>query len=576
MSNIFSHHSGRHIKADYMEQIHPANQGNPFIEALPSRFSAEEFYDKLISSPPLDEKYLKLDVMDRLEFVHQIRPSFWLPMPSHYQKYVNLYSMIKIGYQSRNPMKAEYNKQFSLGLKEVFNAGIDSSGMNTAGIIHSAQSMSEIAINGLGKSQSYERMLTQLFPQVIYHSNYKGRTLPVTQVVWIKVECPYNKSAGAFCKSFFAEIDKVLGSGSHYYQKYGEKRGTIEDMVMRLIHVAYEVNLGLLVIDEIQKIHKAYSGGKDNIIDLLTQLINTIGLPVITLGSYKALYLFKDSLANSKRGIPIGFSENISGPMVKGGWEWNQFIQNLWEFQYTKKYTKRTPGLENAMYFYTKGIPDFVVKLFIHVQSKAILNGGDEKITISLIENVAKISFRLLLPIFNKMDSGDESAYGELEDVKPDWVQLNEYIKAADHRLAIFGGLAQEHSRALQQKNKDEILEKLMEFTLQLIQSPTDAEALVNQVYDASLGMADIGLMYNQLAQKIVEKNGQPVSESSPSTTSTSLPKQKPEKKVKPKMEANDIRLVVEQGYKRGMTTEEALEEKGYIRHMYELLDLIG
>jgi len=119
-SNDFSGLKGTHIIAEYKEQLIPKNQGNPFIESLPDRIDVNTFFVALSSEPPLDNKYNNLGVEDRLELVQQIRPDFWLPLPTHYDKYRNLYTMIKMGYQSRNPMHAMYNRQFAIGWNEIF------------------------------------------------------------------------------------------------------------------------------------------------------------------------------------------------------------------------------------------------------------------------------------------------------------------------------------------------------------------------------------------------------------------------------------------------------------------------
>jgi len=100
------------------------------------------------------------------------------------------------------------------------------------------------------------------------------------------------------------------------------------------------------------------------------------------------------------------------------------------------------------------------------------------------------------------------------------------------------------------------------------------AEALVNQVYNASEGMGDISLMFPQLEKLVVEKGEQTTKESGES--SQELPKKLNVKKVKPGLGDDDIRNVVQLGHKRGLATEEALEEKGYVREVDELLGIIS
>ena len=46
--------------------------------------------------------------------------------------------------------------------------------------------------------------------------------------------------------------------------------------------------LGLLVIDEIQHLNQAKSGGAEKMLNFFLQLMNTLGLPVVLIGTYGA------------------------------------------------------------------------------------------------------------------------------------------------------------------------------------------------------------------------------------------------------------------------------------------------
>lgn len=564
---------GIHCKADYREQIVPESRGNPFIEALPNRISIDEFLDKMISLPQFESIFLTFGVEERLELIRQVRPSFWLPLPSHYEKYRGLYNMIKIGYQSRNPVRTMYNRQFSLGWDQIFESGLNENGANIAGNVQTAQSLAEIGLSGMGKSKVYERLLKHLFPQVIHHTEYEDRKLTVTQVVWLKIECPSGKSVGALCKNFYDAVDKILGS--NFYEKYGEKVGTIDSLAKRMVKVAAQINLGVLIIDEIQNVHKAHSGGDQRMINFITELVNTIGIPVIIIGTFKALYLFKNSLANSRRGVPDEYSENVVSFMPEDSWEWNQFIESLWDLQYTLKATPLTDDLKKTMYYHSMGIPDIAVKLFMHVQSKAILNGGDELITIPLVNEVSSRSLRLLQPVFEKIRRVgiDTDTLKQLEDVEPEWVSFNEYIQEANHKINIQGKLSREHSRAIQKNNKEVLLAELASFAFNLVSDIESAETLATQVYTASEGIGDKQVMFKQLAQLALgakELNSPDVSNDG----DTQL-KQRKTSKIKPILEETDIRFIVQQGLKKGMSSEEALEAANLVRNCDELLNIV-
>jgi hypothetical protein len=533
----------------------------------------EMFYDKLYSVPMFESEHLKLGVEDRLELVQQIKPSFWLPFPSHYDKYRVLYNMIKIGYQSRNPISAMYNRQFAIGWDNILETGLDENGANIAGNIQTAQSSTEIGLSGMGKSKVYERILKLLFPQVIHHSEYKGRKLLTTQVVWIKIECPSGKSVGALCKNFYAAVDDLLGS--KFYKKHGGQGGTIDDLAKRMVKVAAQINLGVLIIDEIQNVHKAHSGGDERMINFITELVNTIGIPVIVIGTFKAMYLYKKSLAVSRRAIPDMYNENVTSFLLEDSWEWNEFIQSLWELQYTEKYTPLTDDLKKAMYYQTLGIPDIAVKLFMHVQAKAILNGEDEKITVSLINDVASKSLRLLQSIFEKIRrGGSTSLLEELDDVDLEWDSFNEYIKQATHRVSLYGKTAKDHSRVNQQRNKEFILNELENFALNLVSSAELAESLAQTVFQASEGMGDKQAMFAQLAQLALAVKV-PTSAIDDSKQESVLPKLKKPRKTKPILEEGDIRSIVREGLKKGLSTEESLFEADLVKECDELLSYI-
>lgn len=63
--------------------------------------------------------------------------------------------------------------------------------------------------------------------------------------------------------------------------------------------------------------------------------------------------------------------------MLENSWDWNEFFENLSDLQNTNIYTEITSGLKKVMYYFSLGILDFAVKLFIHVHSRTRINGGD-------------------------------------------------------------------------------------------------------------------------------------------------------------------------------------------------------
>lgn len=549
----FVYLKGYQVKAEYKDQFVPEYQGNPHIEALPDRLSRDEIYDLLSLIPRFNGNLNRLDDEERLELIQQIKPSFWLPLSAHFNKYRNLYTMLKIGYQSRNPMTPIYQRQLAVGYDKILEHGLNKDGTNLVGHIQTAQQCAEIGLSGMGKSKTYDKLLS-LFPQVIHHTNFRGKPWPCKQVVWLKIECPSNKSVGALCRNFYRAVDDLLGTT--YYEDLAEKDGRIEVLAKRMAKVAGLINLGVLVIDEIQRVNRAQSGGDAKMIDFITELTNSIGIPIIIIGTFKAMYLFKTCLANCRRGIPDGYSENITDRM-KDDWEWEQLIENLWDQQYTHAFTELTPELKAVMYYHTIGIPDFAVKLFMHVQSHAILYSDNEKITVEMIEEVANKTFRLVQPIFERIRSGDDVNPEEYDDLQPDWVSFNQYLMEARHNVQIDGQMSEEHQRILIQRNRKLLIDKLIGFAMKMGCSQEEADRYALNIEHENREVDDTEHLYSELAMLVLSKR---------QSKTPNVPTEKPvktagkiQKKKKGEFDEEDLRFIVLQGTKESKTVDEAL-----------------
>ncbi|WP_342515270.1 ATP-binding protein [Sporosarcina sp. FSL K6-1522] len=564
-SDRFIYLKGYQVNAEYNEQIVPENSGNPFIEALPKRLSREVLYDQLYSTPKFNGNIEDLDDEDRIELIQQIKPSFWLPLTSHFNKYRSLYNMIKIGYQSRNPMTPMYHRHLSVGYDKILEHGTDENGLNILGHIQTAQQCAEIGLSGMGKSRSYDKLLS-LIPQVIHHTNYMDKQLTCKQVVWLKIECPSNKSIGALCRNFYTAVDDLLGTT--YYADLAEKDGRIEALAKRMAKVAGLINLGILVIDEIQRVNRAHSGGDEKMIDFITELTNSIGIPIIIIGTFKALYIFKTSLANTRRGVADSYGENITDRM-KDEWEWEQFIESLWDLQYTKSFTEITSEIKSAMYYHTIGIPDFAVKLFMHVQSHAILYSDTEKIDVDMIEKVANKTLRLVQPIFERIRNGDEVDPKEFDDLKPDWISFNSYLMDIRHRIQIDGQMSEEHKRIILQKNKKTLIEQLSSFASKMGCTVEDAKKYAITVERENSGSQDNEKLYAEVAKLVLEHRG---SQKNVESIEQVNKENKKRKKRPEEFDSDDIRFIAFEGLKGNKTADEALRDAGLVSSYDEFI----
>jgi putative transposase len=134
------------------------------------------------------------------------------------------------------------------------------------------------------------------------------------------------------CLKFFEMVDYVLGTS--YSKTHGKGSYTEDVLVENMARIALLQGLGILIIDEIQNLSVAKSGGAEEMINFLVCLVNTIGLPVILIGTPEA-----DNILNSKfQQVRRSSGENLEPwlPMIKGP-EWDYFLEGLWHINIQKK-----------------------------------------------------------------------------------------------------------------------------------------------------------------------------------------------------------------------------------------------
>lgn len=411
VSNTDSFHSvsvfhGRTENAEYQEQLVKRYQGNPAIEALPKILSEEEAVRSLAHYPERDINGHKHPSEIRMHLIMDVLHIFD-PLPVHIDLEQRVSRLIREGYVGRNPVERDEWKQLDQVVENICKANdipMRSSGINGFGII---------GLPGMGKTTTTERIL-QLYPQVIFHQTYKGNAFPRVQLVWLKLTCPYDGSIKGLCLDFFREIDGLLGT--HYYRDYaGKGRRTVDELIPAMARVAWIHCLGVLVIDEIQHLSQAKSGGAERMLNFFLQLMNTLGLPVIMIGTYGALNILSRELRQIRRSSGQG---DFIWDAMPNEEAWLLFAESLFRYQYTRHQVTLTQELADVLHEESAGIIDFAVKLFLLAQTRAIATGV-ERITPAIIRSVAKDSLKMAQPALRAIRSGDTLAVATMTDLHP-------------------------------------------------------------------------------------------------------------------------------------------------------------
>lgn len=395
---------------------------NPFIECLPPVRDSRSLNSVLEDQPYFDEIEIERQqhANIRRHCLYRLK-SYYQPLSMSLRLAESIDAAIKQGYVHRNPNDKSYlnsmrlaHERKKLGILEDIHQPL----------LKSMFSMSLIGCSGLGKTHTVHQILGQ-YTQVVMHDfkssngsqEVLGHPMTVYQLVWLKLECPSSGGIEQLAINFFSMIDTLLGTS--YLKTHYRKNKSRSFLRANMALVATIHAIGLLVIDEIQHFNQA-ENDRDNIDDFLVELVNTLGIPVLIIGTMAALPLLQRTLREARRATDLG--SQIWENMHPGA-EWDYLVNKLWRFQWTTEVTPLTDDLKVALYDETQGIPDFLIKLFMLCQLR-LMNISDgrkiqEIITVDLIRQVAKSHFRIIEPMLNALRVKDETALLHYEDLRP-------------------------------------------------------------------------------------------------------------------------------------------------------------
>ena len=394
------------IEATYIDQKLREYNENLLIQALPPTFDNEEFIDLVSEEPEYGDEEVCWNKSERFHCVARLS-SYFDPQGKTIDLNNNISILIKRGYLARNPLKPT----FALRSRQIYGAIESSSGRELEKYVSqptSASGLTLIGPSGMGKSTNLHKILS-LYDQVIFHPK-----LSTYQIVWLKVDCPHAGSLKGLCTDIFMAIDKLLGTT--YHTKFSSRNHTEDLMLAQVAQLANTHHLGLLVIDEMQNLVNARRG-KDDLLNFLVKMDNIRSVPVIKVGTNEALPILQGNFRNARRGT--GEGSIIWDRMQKNDDDWQLFVENLWEYQWTRKKVTLSPELAEAFYDESQGIIDVAIKLFRMVQCRSIALEGDEAITVELIRQVAKDGLYLLKPMLAAIRNNDEREMLRYKDIAP-------------------------------------------------------------------------------------------------------------------------------------------------------------
>jgi phosphoribosylformylglycinamidine (FGAM) synthase PurS component len=541
--------------ANYNEQIIEEYRGNPLIEALPPILSKYEVMVKLAVYPYFNVKERELDQQYRVHLVQRLLNNYFQPLSTHIDLENRLSRVIRQGYLSRNPLRPEFARSMNQGYDMILNEDINMYNRNDSN--SNTYGFSLIGTSGCGKTSSILRVLNTM-PQIIKHSEYKGRKLNMYQLVYLKMDCPFDGSTRALCVNFFHNVDLKLGT--NYHKKFSNSRISANALLPIMSQICKSHFLGCLIIDEIQHLSLAKSGGAQKMLAFFCTLINELEIPVVLIGTNKAMSIIQSDFRNARRGS--GSQGDMTFDRMKKDENWNLFLEGMWEYQWTKKVVPLTEELNDIMYYHSQGIADVCKKIYTLSQIRAI-GTGKEMITEKIINDVSKQSLKIMQPMLEALRTGNLSKLALYEDICAINIDgiINKHISNIElnSRIRELQSMRKKIQYESNTNIKEEAIVKLMELDVESNKAKKCVETAVASMEE--------DLTVNGVVKEAYRLTFENQTRTASKRTRT--------EKIEIMCE-KDFRLIVDTGKKNGISAYESLKVSGYIKDIDNDLIKVG
>ena len=332
----------------------PAQEGNPFLAAMPKMLAHSAFMAAVRSLPPLPAGLGAMMPEERRQHLPMLS-SLFIPMDYTYVLYDQLFRALSSTYSTRT-MLEEIQRTNALFRGSPIYATQPATG-------------SILGVPGVGKSSTIRRSLS-LLPQVIEHEKYQGKPFFCKQILYLIVECPSDCSVKTLGLNIAVAIDKAIGSS------YAKQLTTLRSAAASAIATQVKVlclthHVGLILIDEIQNAVATAQKNKQikPLIKFLVELTNDTCTSAFFVGTPIAEEMFssQEHLKRCTRGMRLL-------PFKPDG-AYRAFLQAIWPYQLTPTTAPLSEQLANKLYDHSGGIPAYIIKIFQESQAQALLQG---------------------------------------------------------------------------------------------------------------------------------------------------------------------------------------------------------
>lgn len=256
-------------------------------------------------------------------------------------------------------------------------------------------------------------------------------------------------------------INRIM---SHYpvvvtHESYREKRFSHKQMVWMKLDCPHDGSLKSLCLSFFQKVDKymgtkyfqRYGSGRQPVsvlVPVMAQVAQSISLGLLIIDEIQHASLGKSGGAEKMLNFFVTLINLIGLPVVligtpsalrmlqsqfrqarrgsgQGDMIWNRLendeswqllLDGLWRYQWTDEFTILTDSIKNLIYEQSQGITDVAIKIFATTQTHVIMT-GEKCINEKLIKYTSDNYLKLIQPMIEAMKSKDIRSIGRFEDI---------------------------------------------------------------------------------------------------------------------------------------------------------------
>lgn len=399
----------------------PEFESNPYVVALGEHRSPTEMAEAIMKQPSWSREDKQLAPHLRRQCMRRLK-DYFLPGGRAVKFAEDLDAMVRWGYVARDASRYRHEARALAVVERARDGSLLSSGPSLLQE-NKAETGLLAGYPGMGKTVTVQNVLGAYPRQLVEQPDAPA------QIVYLRLDTPIGGSLRGLCQSFFQKVDGLLGANT-YTRLYAGAHATEDSMMANMAVVANYHAIGCLVVDEVQYLaddlearKRVWLPGDRTIPDLvrfMVLLTNTVGVPVLFVGTPDARELFMRDAATARR--IVGNFGDAWEPYARKSKEWQGFLKDLWGYQWTRSQARLRQDVEDAIFDETGGIPDLAVKLFMRVQMRLTYRTTDdaaypEEIDDCIIRQVAHDDFKPVKGFLHALKMNDPALRADYRDL---------------------------------------------------------------------------------------------------------------------------------------------------------------